>query len=142
MKLLINETQYQSIIKRIKDYEDKISFMKQNLIVSVERDIFDFLYSNYPGEKRQYGANSTFHITSEYLSEKLGHNIRLVVWVWVKTDYVEVALSYSSTKDTMNRIKWYFESEMTEDEFYSKLDKLIQRKLSQKYMDNLLKKIN
>jgi hypothetical protein len=42
----------------------------------------------------------------------------------------------------MTTIKWLFEDENGEETFYSKLDKGIQTRMSQKYQDKMIEKYN
>jgi hypothetical protein len=44
--------------------------------------------------------------------------------------------------DKMTTIKWSFEDENGEETFYSKLDKGIQTRMTQKYQDKMIEKYN
>ena len=146
MKVILTESQYRGMVERIKDFENKLDFMKKNLKYSLETDIGNHLYTNYPCEKRQYGINPTdsYQIKLDYLSNETGHSARILVWIDVKNKYVQAMVSIGGilggSIDSMTTIKWYLEDENGEGTFYSKLDKSINQRLSEKYQDKIIDK--
>jgi len=148
MKLILTESQYRGMLKQIKDYEEKLSFMKQNLSTSVKADIFNHLFDKYTGEKSLYGINpeESFQIELDGLRNVLGGRPRILVWVDVINGYVRAMITIGGIRgggdDKMTTIKWLFEDENGEETFYSKLDKGIQTRMSQKYQDKMIEKYN
>lgn len=135
------------MLKHIKDYEDKLSFMKKNLSTSVKSDIFNHLFDKYTGEKSRYGINpeESFQIELDGLRNELGGRPRIIVWVDVINGYARAMITIggiSRDVDKMTTIKWLFEDENGEEVFYSKLDKGIQTRMSQKYHDKMIEKYN
>ena len=144
MKLILTESQYRGMLKQIKDYEEKLSFMKQNLSTSVKADIFNHLFDKYKGEKSIYGKS--FQIELDGLRNVLGGRPMILVWVDVINGYVRAMITIGGIRgcgdDKMTTIKWLFEDENGEETFYSKLDKGIQTRMSQKYQDKMIEKYN
>ena len=146
MKVILTESQYRGMVERIKDFENKLEFMKKNLQNSLETDIGNHLYTNYPCEKKQYGINPTdsYQINLDYLSNEIGHRARILVWIDVKNKYVQAMVSIGGIPmgsiDSMTTIKWYLDDENGEETFYTKLDKSINQRLSEKYQDKIIDK--
>jgi len=76
----------------------------------------------------------------------LGGRPRILVWVDVINGYVRAMITIGGIRgggdDKMTTIKWLFEDENGEETFYSKLDKGIQTRMSQKYQDKMIEKYN
>lgn len=146
MKIILTESQYKGMIKAVKDYENKLSFMKQNLRTALESDIFSHLHNKYKGEKQRYGINpdESFQINLEYLANEIGGRPRILVWIDVKDNYVQAMVTIGGFRlgsaDKMSTIKWRFDDENGEETFYSKLDKNIEQRMSQGYQDKILEK--
>ena len=134
------------MLKQIKDYEGKLSFMKQNLSTSVKADIFNHLFDKYTGEKIFDGINpqASFQIELDGLRNELGVRPRIIVWLDVINGYVRALMTIGgiSGVDKMTTIKWLIEDENGEETFYSKLDKGIQTRMTQKYQDKTIEKYN
>ena len=110
--------------------------------------IFNHLFDKYTGEKSIYGINpeESFQIELDGLRNVLGGRPRILVWVDVINGYVRAMITIGGIRgggdDKMTTIKWLFEDENGEETFYSKLDKGIQTRMSQKYQDKMIEKYN
>lgn len=146
MKLILTESQYKGMIKSIKDYEGKLYFLKQNLRTTIESDIFNHLFNKYQGKKARYGLNhdESFQIELDYLGNEIGGRPRILVWIDVKNNYVRAMVTIGGISggsvDKMSTIKWLFDDESGEETFYSKMDKNIEQRMSQKFQDKILEK--
>ena len=150
MKLILSESQYKSMVKLISDLETKARFIRGDLKTTIERDIRNNLSSRYEGRFGWYGLNpdESFFITPEPLSSALSkYNIepKLIVGFWFTDNKVTVNVHWNSSINReggpdVNRVEWkYIQNEDGYDEFFNKVYKVIDRRLSKKNQDKIIK---
>lgn len=159
MQILINESQYEGLVSRIRNLERELELYKKNLKISIRSDFVKFIEDNFIGDWEghqwfTWRPDVSYIIKPEYIIKKLEnnkkHNPILVVFYLLSDDKLEVGVSYDGFaykswgwhKDTDSRLKWYYtKGEMSQDEFFNKVNKLITKKISIPYQDKLLDKL-
>ena len=150
MKVLITESQYGTLIELIQKHQRDIEFLKKNVRYSVERDVKEHLEKNFNGKwKEAYNKlEYIFNINTEHIKNKFRSNgdlnPRLNVYITFNDDYVFTNTSYVGlpANDTSSIVKWkFFLDENGEETFYSKLNKVINKKISIHYQDKLIEKV-
>jgi hypothetical protein len=159
MKILITESQYGGLIELIQKHKRDIDFLITNLRYSVERDVIEHLTKTFDVEKRHNNAPGYHYyvIVPEHINNKFIGNQdldpSLFITIIFGNDNVFVNVSYRGINgpindinnyvtDTNSYIRWKFvDNENGEEEFYSKLDKVINKKISIPYQNKLIEKI-
>jgi hypothetical protein len=159
MKILITESQYGGLIQMIQKHKRDIDFLITNLRYSVEKDVIEHLTKTFNAKKRNNNAPGYYYyaIIPEHINNKfMGNqdiNPSLFITIIFGDDNVFVNVSYMGingpineinhyVRDTNNYIRWKFvDNENGEEEFYSKLDKVINKKISIPYQNKLIEKI-
>ena len=151
MKVILSESQYKSMVKLISDLETKVRFIRGDLKSTIERDIQNNLSSRYEGRFDRYGLNpgESLFITPEPLSSalsKYNKEPKLVVGIHVSDNKAMVFIHWNSSMRNytgdpqMNRVEWrYIQNEDGYDEFFNKVYKVIDRRLSKKNQDKIIK---
>lgn len=162
MKYILTESQYAGLMKLIKKQEDDLSFLRSSLVGSIETDLTDFLNSKFQGRFGNYGYMQypAFFIYPDKLTSELRKYNRsepaLVIIYHIKksTGKVEVDIFWNTkvyfnykTEDgrwkrntyPTNRIKWdYMNNPDGEEEFFSKLEKTINGRISEKAQNKII----
>ena len=159
MKIILTESQYELLVKKIQKYQKDIDFLVTNLRYSVERDMIEHLTKTFDVEKRHTNASGYryYVIVPEHISNKFMGNqsidpalLIVIIFgddnVFVNVSYTGINGNFTNTgnyvADTNSYIKWKFvDNENGEEEFYSKLDKVINKKISIPYQNKLIEKI-
>jgi len=159
MKVLITESQYGALVELIQKHKRDIDFLMTNLRYSVEKDVIEHLTKTFNVRKRDNNAPGYHYyaIIPEHINNKfMGNqdiNPSLFITIIFGNDNVFVNVSYMGlnghineinhyVRDTNNYIRWKFvDNENGEEEFYSKLDKVINKKISIPYQNKLIEKI-
>lgn len=159
MKVLITESQYGALIELIQKHKRDIDFLITNLRYSVEKDVIEHLTKTFNAKQRHNNAPGYYYyvIVPEHISNKfMGNqdiNPSLFIQIIFGKDNVFVNVSYTGINgnftnidnyvaDTNSYIRWKFvDNENGEEEFYSKLDKVINKKISIPYQNKLIEKI-
>lgn len=132
MKLILTESQYSGILKQIRNHQERADFLKKTLVSSITQDINDIM-SKYGAIKQRGGRfDMEYVIPTE-------HNRALHIYVDVKMDFVSCSMTYHNS-DRYNVIKWKFSDEEGESNFYSKLNSLLEKRLSKQYQEKLFRK--
>lgn len=151
MKLILSESQYKSMVKLISDLETKARFIRGDLKTTIEKDIMNNLSSRYEGRFDRYGLNpgQSFFITPEPLSSalsKYNKQPKLIVGFWFTDNKVTVNVYWNTSiidyagDSQVNRVEWkYMQNEDGYDEFFNKVYKVIDRRLSKKNQDRIIK---
>jgi hypothetical protein len=162
MKYIITEAQYSALRKLIKKHEDTISFLKTDISSAIETDVTNFLNSKfqgrfgthgwmqYPGffiypdkltsELAKYNRNEPALIISYHIKKSTGKVEINIFWnPKVNFNYkTENGIWKRNTYPT-NRIKWdYMNDPDGEEEFYSKLEKTINGRISEKAQNKII----
>jgi len=162
MKYIITESQYSGLINLIKKQEDKLSFLKSNMTEAILSDLTDFFRSKFQGRFGNYSYMQypAFFIYPDKLTSELRKYNRsepaLVILYHIKksTGKVEISIFWNTklnfnykTENGMwkrntyptNRIKWdYMDSPDGEEEFFSKLEKTINGRISEKSQNKII----
>jgi hypothetical protein len=159
MKVLITESQYGALVELIQKHKRDIDFLITNLRYSVEKDVIEHLTKTFNAKKRNNNAPGYYYyaIIPEHINNKfMGNqdiNPSLFIQIIFGKDNVFVNVSYTGINgnftnidnyvaDTNSYIRWKFvDNENGEEEFYSKLDKVINKKISIPYQNKLIEKI-
>jgi hypothetical protein len=151
MKVILSESQYKSMVKLISDLETKAKFIRGDLKTTIERDIQNNLSSRYEGRLGSYGLNpgESLFITPEPLSSalsKYNKQPKLIVGIYVDNNKAMVFIHWNTSiidytgDPQMNRVEWrYIQNEDGYDEFFNKVYKVIDRRLSKKNQDRIIK---
>ena len=162
MKYIITESQYSGLINLIKKQEDKLSFLKSNMTEAILSDLTDFFRSKFQGRFGNYSYMQypAFFFYPDKLTSELRKYNRsepaLVILYHIKkpTGKVEISIFWNTklnfnykTENGMwkrntyptNRIKWdYMDSPDGEEEFFSKLEKTINGRISEKSQNKII----
>ena len=162
MKYILTESQYAGLMKLIKKHEEDLSFLKSSLVGSIETDITDFLNTKFQGRFGNYGYMQypSFFIYPDKLTSELRKYNRsepaLVIIYHIKksTGKVEISIFWNTkvyfnykTEDgkwkrntyPTNTIKWdYMNNPDGEEEFFSKLEKTINGRISEKSQNKII----
>lgn len=162
MKYILTESQYSGLLKLIKKHEDDLFFLRSNLSYTIESDITDFLNSKFQGTfgKYSYMQYPAFFIYPDKLTSELRKYNRsepaLVILYHIKksTGKVEISIFWNTKVNfnyktengvwerntyPTNRIKWdYINNPDGEDEFFSKLEKTINGRISEKAQNKII----
>ena len=162
MKYIITESQYSGLINLIKKQEDKLSFLKSNMSDAILTDLTDFFSSKFQGRFGNYSYMQypAFFIYPDKLTSELRKYNRsepaLVIMYHIKksTGKVEISIFWNTkvnfnykTENGMwkrntyptNHIKWdYMDSPDGEEEFFSKLEKTINGRISEKAQNKII----
>ena len=162
MKYIITEAQYSALRNLIKKHEDTISFLKTDISSAIESDITDFLISKFQGRLGNYGYMQypSFLIYPDKLTSELRKYNRseptLVVSYHINksTGKVDIAIFWNAkvnfnyktenglwkrTTYPKNNVKWdYMNNPDGEEEFFSKLEKTINGRISEKSQNKII----
>ena len=162
MKYILTESQYSGLLKLIKKHEDDLFFLKSNIANTIESDVTDFLNSKFQGRFGNYSYMQypSFFIYPDKLTSELRKYNRsepaLVIMYHIKksTGKVEISIFWNTkvnfnykTENGMwkrntyptNHIKWdYMDSPDGEEEFFSKLEKTINGRISEKSQNKII----
>lgn len=149
MKFIITESQYSGLIDKIKKYQRDIDFLRKNMKLMVERDVDEYIQKTFDiSSMRNDGRSNIYRIEPEHLISKLKkyNGVKPHLWISVTSgmNKIQVWILYSGIPihDTNSIIKWdWGTDENGEEVFYSKLNKVINKKLSIPYQDKLIEKI-
>lgn len=154
MKLILNESQYNSVLEKIKSLEDEVKSLKTNLLNMIKNKIFEYINSNYDGKgsKYNYGNTTIFFILPDYienalLKKNIKNSFLSINFDLVDDQYVEVSIYWDSTiKDKadpeVNKIQWnYNDNEEELNRFVNKINQTIDRRLSKETLNKIIGKL-
>jgi len=159
MKVLITESQYGALIELIQKHKRDIDFLITNLRYSVENDVREHIEKTFNAKQLHNNARGhySYVIVPEHINNKFIGNQdldpKLIIQITFGNDNVFINVSYMGINgpidsinnyvtDTNSYIRWKFvDNENGEEEFYSKLDKVINKKIGIPYQNKLIEKI-
>jgi hypothetical protein len=163
MKYIITEAQYSALRNLIKKHEDTISFLKTDISSAIETDVTNFLNSKFQGRFGKYGYMQypSFFIYPDKLTSELTKYNRsepalvIVYHINKSTGKVDINIFWNPNKVNFNyktengiwkrntypknNVKWdYMNNPDGEEEFYSKLEKTINGRISEKAQNKII----
>jgi hypothetical protein len=154
MKLILNESQYNSVLEKIKSLEDEVKSLKTNLMNMIKNKIFDYLDSNYDakGGKYNYGNTTVFFILPDYienalLKKNIKNSFLSISFNLVNNQYIEVSIYWDSNikekaDPEENKIQWnYNDNEEELNRFVNKINQTIDRRLSKENLNKIIGKL-
>lgn len=162
MKYIITEAQYSALRNLIKKHEDTISFLKTDISSAIESDVTDFINSKFQGRFGNYSYMQypAFFINPDKLTSELRKYNRsepalvIIYHITKSSGKVEISIFWNTKVNfnyktengiwkrntyPTNRIKWdYMNNPDGEDEFYSKLEKTINGRISEKAQNKII----
>jgi hypothetical protein len=162
MKYILTESQYAGLLKLIKKHEDDLYFLRSNMASTIESDITDVLNSKFQGRFGHYGYMQypAFFIYPDKLTSELTKYNRsepalvIVYHINKSTGKVQISIFWNTKvyfnyktengiwkRNTYpkNTVKWdYMNDPDGEEEFYSKLDKTINGRISEKAQNKII----
>jgi hypothetical protein len=141
MKLILNESQYNSVLEKIKSLEDEVKSLKTNLMNMIKNKIFEYIDSNYDakGGKYNYGNTTVFFILPDYienalLKKNIKNSFLSISFNLVNNQYIEVSIYWDSNikekaDPEENKIQWnYNDNEEELNRFVNKITNKIMKK--------------
>jgi hypothetical protein len=154
MKLILNESQYNGVLEKIKSLEDEVKSLKTNLMNMIKNKIFEHLDSNYNGKggKHSYGNETVFFILPDYIENALlkvniKNSFLAISFKLVNNQYVEVSIYWDSdirdkADPEKNIIQWnYNDNEEELNKFINKINQTIDRRLSKENFNKIIGKL-
>jgi len=154
MKLILNESQYNSVLEKIKSLEDEVKSLKTNLMNMIKNKIFEYIDSNYDakGGKYNYGNTTVFFILPDYienalLKKNIKNSFLSISFNLVNNQYIEVSIYWDSNikekaDPEENKIQWnYNDNEEELNGFINKINQTIDRRLSKENLNKIIGKL-
>ena len=154
MKLILNESQYNSVLEKIKSLEDEVKSLKTNLMNMIKNKIFEYIDSNYDakGGKYNYGNTTVFFILPDYienalLKKNIKNSFLSISFNLVNNQYIEVSIYWDSNikekaDPEENKIQWnYNDNEEELNRFVNKINQTIDRRLSKENLNKIIGKL-
>lgn len=162
MKYILTESQYSGLLKLIKKHEDDLFFLRSNMSYAIESDVTDFLNSKFQGTfgKYSYMQYPAFFIYPDKLTSELTKYNRsepalvIIYHINKSTGKVDISIFWNTKVNfnyktengvwkrnsyPTNRIKWdYINNPDGQDEFFSKLEKTINGRISEKAQNKII----